>query len=190
MAQQALTTIMEEKDKKERLNQTLNPLPKTDLAILIATITDDPEDYLWINARSTNATTIQAEINLKKPTVPLKDQIPKEFHEFSKKSAAQFPEPRSWDDKIELKDTFVLKSFKTYNLTLAEQIELDNFLKGNLDKGYIRPSGFTLLLCQQKGWKITTMLRLPIHKWAYSKKCIPTSIDKWIVGQTQCMMGV
>ena len=82
MARQALTTIIEEKDEEEWLNQTLNPLPKTNLATLIATITDDPEDYLWINAKSTNATTIQAEINLKKPTVPLKDQIPKEFHEF------------------------------------------------------------------------------------------------------------
>ena len=96
-ARQALTTITEEKDKEERLNRTLNPLPETDLAILIATITDDPEDYLWINAKSTNATTIQAEINSKKLMVPLKDQIPKEFHEFldvfSEKSAARFPEP-------------------------------------------------------------------------------------------------
>ena len=144
MARQALTTIMEEKDEKEQLNQTLNPLPETDLATLIATITDDPEDYLWINAKSTNATTIQAEINSKKPTAPLKDQIPKEFHKFldvfSEKSAAQFPEPWSWDHKIELKDMFVPKSFKTYNLTPAEQIKLDNFLKGNLDKGYIWPS--------------------------------------------------
>ena len=143
MARQALTTIMEEKDEEERLNQTLNPLPETDLATLIATITDNPEDYLWINAKSTNATTIQAEINSKKPAVPLKDQIPKEFHEFldvfSKKSATWFPEPRPWDHKIKLKDTFVPKSFKTYNLTPAEQIKLDNFLKGNLDKGYIRP---------------------------------------------------
>ena len=63
-ARQALTTIVEEKDKEERLNWTLNPLLETNLAILIATITDDPEDYLWINAKSTNATTIQAEINL------------------------------------------------------------------------------------------------------------------------------
>ena len=35
---------------------------------------------------------------------------------------------------------FIPKSFKTYNLTPAEQVELDNFLKGNLDKGYIWPS--------------------------------------------------
>ena len=144
MARQALTTIVEEKDEDERRNRMLNPLPETDLAVLIATITHDPEDYLWINTKSTNATTIQAEINQKKPTVPLKDQIPKEFHEFldvfSEESAARFPEPWSWDHKIELKDTFVPKSFKTYNLMPAEQIELDNFLKGNLDKGYIQPS--------------------------------------------------
>ena len=135
---------MEEKDEEEWLNRTLNLLPETDLATLIATITDDPEYYLWINAKSTNATTIQAEINSKKPMVPLEDQIPKEFHKFldvfSKKSATRFPESRSWDHKIELKDTFIPKSFKTYNLTPAEQIELDNFLKGNLDKGYIWPS--------------------------------------------------
>ena len=39
-----------------------------------------------------------------------------------------------------MKPDFVPKSFKTYNLTPAEQIELDKFLKENLDKGYIRPS--------------------------------------------------
>jgi hypothetical protein len=32
------------------------------------------------------------------------------------------------------------KLFKNYNLTLAEQNELDKFLKENLRKGYIRPS--------------------------------------------------
>ena len=42
--------------------------------------------------------------------------------------------------KIELKDGFVPKSFKNYNLTPIEQIELDKFLKENLEKGYIRPS--------------------------------------------------
>ena len=139
-----MATVIEEKDEQGQLNQTRNPLPETDLAVLIATITDDPEDYLWINANSTNATIIQAKINSKKSTIPLKDQIPKEFHGFlyvfSEKSTAQFPEPQPWDHKIELKDMFIPKSFKTYNLTLAEQIELDNFLKGNLDKGYIQPS--------------------------------------------------
>ena len=39
-----------------------------------------------------------------------------------------------------MKDTFIPKSFKTYNLTPQEQIELDKFLKENLEKGYIRLS--------------------------------------------------
>ena len=36
-----------------------------------------------------------------------------------------------------MKDTFVLKSFKTYNLTPEEQVELDKFVKENLEKAYI-----------------------------------------------------
>ena len=36
------------------------------------------------------------------------------------------------------------KSFKNYNLTPAEQTELDKFLKENLDKGYIHPSQFPM----------------------------------------------
>jgi hypothetical protein len=39
-----------------------------------------------------------------------------------------------------MKESFVPKSFKTYNLTAQEQIELDKFLKENSEKGYIRPS--------------------------------------------------
>ena len=39
-----------------------------------------------------------------------------------------------------MKEGFEPKSFKVYNLTPAEQTELDKFLKDNLDKGYIRQS--------------------------------------------------
>jgi hypothetical protein len=39
-----------------------------------------------------------------------------------------------------MKTGFEPKSFKTYNLTPEEQLELDKFLKENLDKGYIKPS--------------------------------------------------
>jgi hypothetical protein len=45
-----------------------------------------------------------------------------------------------WDHKIEMKSGFEPKSFKTYNLMPEEQVELDKFLKENLDKGYIKPS--------------------------------------------------
>jgi Reverse transcriptase (RNA-dependent DNA polymerase) len=39
-----------------------------------------------------------------------------------------------------MKSGFEPKLFKTYNLTPEEQVELDKFLKENLDKGYIKPS--------------------------------------------------
>ena len=39
-----------------------------------------------------------------------------------------------------MKPDFESKLFKNYNLTLAEQIELDKFLKENLEKGCIRKS--------------------------------------------------
>ena len=39
-----------------------------------------------------------------------------------------------------MKPDFEPKSFKNYNLTPAEQIKLDNFLKENLEKGYIQKS--------------------------------------------------
>ena len=134
-------TIAEEEDEEEHLNSTQNPLDDNELSVLISTITGDMDNSEWINSKSTMATKIQAEINLKKEVLPLEEQVPKEFHEyldvFSEEKAARFPEPRTWDHKIEMKDTFIPKSFKTYNLTPQEQIELDKFLKDNLDKGYI-----------------------------------------------------
>jgi Reverse transcriptase (RNA-dependent DNA polymerase) len=39
-----------------------------------------------------------------------------------------------------MKSGFEPKLFKTYNLTPEEQVELNKFLKENLDKGYIKPS--------------------------------------------------
>jgi len=71
----------------------------------------------------------------------LKEQIPEEYHEFlgifNEKKAGQFPEEQIWDHKIELKDRFVPKSFKNYNLTQIEQVEVNKFLKEILEKGYI-----------------------------------------------------
>ena len=63
-----------------------------------------------------------------------------QFGRFNEEKAAQFPESKSWDHKIKMKEGFEPKSFKNYKLTPAEQLELDNFLEENLEKRYIRPS--------------------------------------------------
>ena len=141
------TTIITEEDKEAHLNSTQMHLDEDELSVIISSITGNTDNSEWICSKSTMATKIQAEINQQKKVLPLEGQVPKEFHDFldvfSEEKAARFPESQPWDHKIEMKDTFVPKSFKTYNLTPKEQIELDKFLKENLEKGYIRPS----LLC-------------------------------------------
>ena len=86
------------------------------MGLLIFYIDGDMDRNVWINAKSTMAMEIQAEINLKKKVLPLEEQIPKEFHDFLdiflKEKAARFPESRPWDHKIELKDTFTLNPSK------------------------------------------------------------------------------
>ena len=66
------------------------------LSTIISTITGDTDNGAWINCKSTTATAIQTEINLKKKILPVEEQILKEFHEFidvfSEEKAAQFPE--------------------------------------------------------------------------------------------------
>ena len=76
---------------------------------------------------------------------------------FDEDKANRFLESRKWDHKIDMKEGFEPKAFKNYNLTLEEQVELDTFLKENLEKGYIRqlesPNGITILLRQKEGWE-------------------------------------
>ena len=74
-------TIEEIPDDNEWKNQTINSI-NDDMDLLISYIDSDMDRNVWINAKSTMATEIQAEINLKKKVLPLEEQIPKEFHDF------------------------------------------------------------------------------------------------------------
>jgi hypothetical protein len=101
------------------------------------------ETDVWIH-KTNIAMELAIEENSKKTDKTHKQLVPAEYHEyldiFSKKKAQFFPESRPWDYKIEMKEGFKPKSFKNYNLTPAEQIKLDKFLKENLEKGYSWPS--------------------------------------------------
>ena len=92
--------------------------------------------------KATLATDLAIAENLRKDDLTDEQIVPPEYHKFldifNKKWASQFPDKRPWDHKIDMKPDFEPKSFKNYNLTPAEQIELDNFLKENLEKGYIQ----------------------------------------------------
>ena len=64
--------------------------------MLITTIFGDASSELWIHAKTTTATAIQAKINQQKEDLPLTDQIPREYHQyldvFDKDKAERFPE--------------------------------------------------------------------------------------------------
>jgi hypothetical protein len=110
-------------------------------------LTDQPSENgtdIWINAKTNIAMELAIKENEKKIEQKIETLVPSEYHDFldifDEEKANRFPDSRPWDHKIEMKPDFEPKSFKTYNLTPAEQTELDKFLKENLDKGYIRHS--------------------------------------------------
>ena len=105
----------------------------------------NPEtNSVWICSKATLTTDLAIAENLKKDDLTDKQIVPPEYHEFldifNEKRASRFPDKRPWDHKIDMKPDFEPKLFKNYNLTPAEQIKLHNFLKENLEKGYIRKS--------------------------------------------------
>ena len=76
------TIVTEEIDEQECLNHTQNPLPEMELSTLITMILGDAHSDVWINAKTTTAISIQAEINQQKEDLPLTEQIPKEYHQY------------------------------------------------------------------------------------------------------------
>src|SRR5258705_9908602 len=73
-----------------------------------------------------------------------KMQLPREYVEwnkvFEKTASERFPERHTWDHAIELRKDFIAKKGKIYALSPMEQNSLDNWIKEQLAKGYIRQS--------------------------------------------------
>ena len=88
-------------------------------------------DFSWCN--KTNIAMELAIKEYKKKEKTNTEVVPEEFHNyldiFSEEKAHWFPETQPWDHKIEMKKGFEPKSSKIYNLTPAEQIKLDKFLR-------------------------------------------------------------
>ena len=59
---------------------------------------------------------------------------------FSKQTFDVLLEPKEWDHAVEIIPGSKLSGCKIYPLSLAEQKELDIFLKENLETGWIWPS--------------------------------------------------
>ena len=129
--------VEEEPDEEENRNWTQN-ISDT---VLLEYLGENEE--IWINSKTNLAMELAIEANEKKADLTPEQLVPPEYHEyldvFDEDKANRYPESRQWDHKIEMKEGFEPKSFKAYNLTPEEQIELDKFLQENIEKGYIKP---------------------------------------------------
>jgi hypothetical protein len=103
---------------------------------------NEEAEEIWINSIMAKSAVFNQEKS--EETKKLEEQIPKEYHEFlsvfSEQAAARTPSRKPWDHKIELKEGFIPKSLSIYNLTQAEEEATKEFIKENLEKGYIRES--------------------------------------------------
>jgi RNase H-like domain found in reverse transcriptase/Reverse transcriptase (RNA-dependent DNA polymerase) len=131
--------IEEVVDDEEPKNRMTLPLKENKMGVYIKLLETD----VWIH-KTNIATELAIEENSKKTDKTDEQLVQAEYHKyldiFNEEKAQRFPDTRPWNYKIKMKEGLKPKSFKNYNLTPAEQIELDKFLKENLKKGYIQPS--------------------------------------------------
>ena len=71
------------------------------------------------------------------------EMVPQRFHKylkvFEKKDSERMPTRKAWDHAIDLREGFVPKKGKIYPLSRVEREEVQEFMKDQLRKGYIRP---------------------------------------------------
>ena len=72
------------------------------------------------------------------------EMVLRRFHKylkvFEKKDSERMPMRKAWDYAIDLREGFVLKKGKIYPLSRVEREGVQEFVKDQLRKGYIRPS--------------------------------------------------
>ena len=70
--------------------------------------------------------------------------VPERFYKwikvFGKKQSERIPIRKLWDHAIDVKEEFVPRKGKVYSLSREEREEVREFVKEQLQKGYIQPS--------------------------------------------------
>ena len=73
----------------------------------------------------------------------VEEMVPRQFHKylkvFEKKESERMSTRRAWDHTIDLREGFVPKKGKIYLLSRVEREEVQEFVKNQLRKEYIRP---------------------------------------------------
>jgi len=113
----------EEKEKKREMRRPTIEEEKT-IARIMEEKEDEEEDLIELRATE--------------------EIVPKRFHRylkmFEKRDLERMPTRKAWDHMIDLKEGFVPKKGKIYPLSRIEREEVQEFVKDQLRKGYIRPS--------------------------------------------------
>ena len=72
------------------------------------------------------------------------EMVPRQFHKylkvFEKKELERMLMRKAWDHAIDLREGFMPKKGKIYPLSRVKREEVQEFVKDQLRKGYIRPS--------------------------------------------------
>ena len=128
-------------DNNDQFNSPINSIPNNEPNLILPVNEEICTGDSCPQINATFMASAQFAQKEKKLTIPAAELVPPKFHEFlllfDKKASKRFPESRPWDHKIELKEGFIPKAFKKYNLTPAEQKELNCFINDNLEKRYI-----------------------------------------------------
>ena len=99
---------------------------------------------LYIAAGHTYSQALEEEAFLKREVKSVDQMVPEKYHDFldifSKEASERLPEHKSYDHAIELVPDAKTFHSKVYPLAPKEQVALDEFLKEQLAKGYIRKS--------------------------------------------------
>ena len=115
----------EEKEKKKEMRRLM-----TDKEIAIARIVAEKEEEL----DEENMIVVRK----------MEEMVPRQFHKylkvFEKEESERMPTRKAWDHAIDLREGFVPKKGKIYLLSRVEREEVQEFVKDQLRKGYIRPS--------------------------------------------------
>jgi len=80
----------------------------------------------------------------------IEEMVPRWFHKylkvFEKKDSERMLTRKAWDHAIDLREGFVPKKGKIYPLSRIEREKVQEFVKDQLRKGYIRPSKLPQML--------------------------------------------
>ena len=102
------------------------------------------EEEIHIRVKESISQRLEHQLGDQKKGLTIEQLVPAPYLKyrkvFEKEASQRFPGRRPWDHAIDLKPDFKPRDCKIYPMTLDEQQLLDEFIKDNLAKGYIRPS--------------------------------------------------